>query len=382
MTDEIIYFDNGATSWPKPEEVVEAMNDYMTSVGASPGRSGHRKAFDAARIVFEAREAVAELFNVRDSRNVVFTPNATGALNMAIKGIVNPDDHIITTSMEHNSVIRPLTYLQENQSVSFTMVGNNDHGDFDIDKFRNSFTDKTKLVVMNHGSNVSGRILPIQNIGEICRENGVVLVVDAAQSAGTVDIDMARDNIDILAFTGHKSLFGPQGTGGLCINGDIDIRPMLHGGSGSKSELDHHPDFMPDKLEAGTLNTVGIAGLLAGIEYINVVGLGNIIKKEREMTRILIDGLRQIDNVVVYGLGSDERLPVISFNISGMRPSDVGYRLDKDYHIMTRVGLHCAPHAHRTIGSFPDGTVRFSLSYMNSLEQIEKVLEAVKEIAK
>lgn len=381
MNEEIIYFDNGATSWPKPKEVVEAMNGYMTSIGASPGRSGHRKAFDAARIVFEARETIAEFFNIDDSRNVVFTANATQSLNMAIKGIVKDGDHIITSSMEHNSVVRPLTFLKENSSLDFSMIGNDPKGNFDIEQFKKAFTVKTKLVVVNHGSNVTGRIAPIAEIGRICREKGVLFLIDGAQSAGTVDIDMVRDNIDILAFTGHKSLFGPQGTGGLCINGDINIRPMLQGGSGSKSELDHHPEFMPDKLEAGTLNTVGIAGLLAGIEFINDIGLKNVINKEREMTKRLFEGLSQIKNVIVYGTDLDDKLPVISFNIKGMRPSDVGYELDKDYHIMTRVGLHCAPHAHRTIGTFPDGTVRLSLSYMNNMDQVETVVNAVREIA-
>ncbi|MFC1595861.1 aminotransferase class V-fold PLP-dependent enzyme [Candidatus Margulisiibacteriota bacterium] len=381
-TKDYIYFDNAATSWPKPDAVINAMNSYMREIGASPGRSGHTMAVDASRIVFETREAVADFFNVPDSANVVFTASATHALNIAIKGILNEGDHVIVSALEHNSVMRPLRQLEEERQISVSILSAGPDGSFDPDKLYKTFRPNTRLAVINHGSNVTGSIAPLAAIGALCREHSVPLLVDTAQTAGAVPLNMVRDNIDLLAFSGHKALLGPQGTGGLCINSDLEIRPLLTGGSGSQSEHDQHPNFMPDRLEAGTQNAVGLAGLLAGLNYLANFGLKQIRATEQALVTRLLTGLSEIKSVNLYGPGPEQmRLPVISFNIEGKQPSQVGLELDQQYGIMCRIGLHCAPNAHRAVGTFPAGTVRLSPGYFNTPEQVDKTLEAVRKIA-
>ncbi len=378
----MIYLDNAATSRPKPPEVIQAMNDFLNDVCANSGRSGHRLAIQASRIVYEAREAIAELFNVADPLRVVFTMNATESLNLAMRGSLYPGDHVITSSMEHNSVMRPLRAL-EAQGVEVTVLQCSEQGFLypgDVDK---AIEPHTKMVVINHGSNVTGSLAPVEEIGLITRECGLFFVLDAAQTAGAYPIDTQKMNVDLLAFTGHKSLCGPPGTGGLYIREGVRLEPLKWGGTGSRSEEEYQPDFLPDMYESGTPNLVGIAGLGAGIQFVMREGVKAIRKRERDLTQRLIDGLLDISGVIVYGdLNADHQIGVVSFNIVGVSQSDIGLRLDEEYEIMCRVGLHCAPAAHKTIGTFPDGTVRFGLGTFTTKEEIDMAIQAVRNLAK
>ncbi|MFH1777481.1 MAG: aminotransferase class V-fold PLP-dependent enzyme [Candidatus Omnitrophota bacterium] len=377
----IIYADNAATTWPKPQCVIGAMRNFFFNVGASPGRSGHRMSLNSAQILFAAREEIADFFGLNNSQNVIFTLNATYALNIAIKGILKKGAHVIVSSFEHNSVIRPLTYLKEREKISITRIPQDSRRQFALKAFEQSFRANTQLVIINHASNVTGAIMPVKKIGQICKKKKVPLLVDAAQTAGAIPINVKDEAIDLLAFTGHKSLMGPQGTGGLCIAG-CQPQTLFHGGTGSYSEQESHPDFMPDRLEAGTPNIIGIAGLRAGIQYLKDTGIDTIVKKERLLAEKLVNGLRACKNVMVCGTDTlEERLPILSFNIKGKRADEVGVRLDKEFNIMTRVGLHCAPAAHKAIGTFPHGTVRISLSFMNTEDSADRIISAVRTIA-
>jgi cysteine desulfurase family protein len=381
----MIYFDNAATSWPKPPRVLEAMSNFMTEVGGSPGRSAHRLSIEAGRIVYEAREVLARLFNVTDPLRVVFGLNATEALNLALQGVLRAGDHVVTSSMEHNSVMRPLRALEETGQVEITVVPCSSQGFLDPGDLESALRSNTRMIVLNHASNVVGSVLPVGEAGSIARRHGALLLVDAAQTAGAYSLDMNSMGIDLLAFTGHKALFGPQGTGGLCMGQRVavaDIEPVKRGGTGSRSEREEQPEFLPDMCESGTPNTVGLAGLLAGAEYVIHEGVERIRAGEVELTRRLMAGLLEIPGVTVYG-GHDAELQTanVSFNIEGLAPSEVGLTLDEDYEVMSRVGLHCAPAAHRTIGTFPVGTVRFSLSYFNTTDEVDEALMAVRRIA-
>ena len=376
-----VYLDNSATSWPKPPTVVKAISDYLNEYGGSPGRSGHSFSLRAAREVFETRELIAELFNARSSERVIFTANATHALNIALKGILKKGDHVIITSMEHNSMIRPLRYLENQGLIELSIVNCDSKGSINIENLINCFKPNTKLVATIHGSNVTGTLQPIRQIGNICKNNNVLYLIDAAQSAGFANIDMQQDNIDILAFTSHKKLYGPPGIGGLCINNDIAIETLIHGGTGSKSEMEIHPEFYPDRLEAGTGNTVGVVGLKAGIQFILDKGIDKLRIKQTELTNYFIKQLQEINEVILYGINSDEdRLPIVSMNIKNIIPSDLAYKLDNEFEIMVRAGLHCSPLAHKTIGTFPQGTVRFSIGSFNTEEEINYTIEAIKRI--
>jgi cysteine desulfurase / selenocysteine lyase len=376
-----IYLDNSATSFPKPPAVVQAMSDYINYYGASPGRSAHALSVRAAREVFETRELLAEFFNLDNSERVIFSANATLALNIAIKGVLKQGDHAIISHMEHNSVHRPLKYLERNGIIELSVAQCNNAGFIDLEHFSSLVRPNTKLAAIIHGSNVAGTVQPIREIGKICRQHEVVFLVDAAQTSGFINIDMHQDYVGILAFTGHKKLYGPPGIGGLCIHKDVQIDTFIHGGSGSHSELDVHPAFYPDRLEAGTPNTVGIIGLKAGLEYAMKKGLENIRHLQLGLTQHLIHELKNLDNVYVYGPdGIENRLPLVSINIKNMPPSELSQLLDKQYGIMTRSGLHCSPLAHKTIGSFPQGTTRFSIGAFNTEEDINYAINAVKEI--
>jgi len=385
MEKKIIYFDNAATSYPKPEEVTEAMVHFSKEIGASPGRSGHRLAVEAGRIVFEARERISQLFGIKDSSRVVFGLNATEGINQGLKGLLRPGDHVITSSMEHNSVMRPLRAMM-NEGLEVSILPCTREGFLAPSGVKKAFRKNTKMVVLNHASNVVGSLQPLAEIGEVCRRQGVLFFVDAAQSAGAVPIDMEREKIDLLAFTGHKALFGPQGTGGLVLGERVDEKelvPVKRGGTGSRSEQEEHPDFLPDLCESGTPNAVGLAGLLAGLEFVMKVGIEKIRRHEKRLTERLLRGLLQTAGVTVYGPGTAERqLATVSFNIQGIAPSEVGLRLDEEFGILCRVGLHCAPAAHRTLGTFPEGTVRFGLSYLNREEEIDEAIQAVVRIAR
>jgi len=377
----MIYFDNAATSWPKPGIVTRAMSDFMDNVGANPGRSGHRLSVEAGRIVLDAREKVAKLFGLDDPMRVVFGLNATDALNLGLRGILDKGDHVITGGMEHNSVMRPLRELQR-EGVELSIVPANREGFIDPIDVSRAMKPNTRLVVMNQASNVVGSLIPTDQIGRIAHNGGALFLVDAAQTAGCYPIDIERDGIDLLAFTGHKSLLGPQGTGGLVISERVDIselRPVRTGGTGSRSEHEVQPDFLPDKYESGTMNTVGLAGLAAGVSFILNETVERIRDKDVELTRRLINGLSGVDGIVVYGsLEAVKQTSTVSVNVENGSPSSVGLALDEEHDIMCRVGLHCAPSAHRSIGTFPDGTVRLAMGYFNTEEEVDAVIRALK----
>ena len=378
-----IYLDNAATSWPKPAAMLQAMNDFNANIGANPGRSGHRLSTDAARVIYDAREGLATLLGVDDPQQLIFTKNATECLNTTLQGLLRPGDHVVTTSMEHNSVMRPLRALEE-QGVELGVVPCDDTGDISLDDLAAAIRKNTRLIVMTHASNVTGTILPVAQVAELTHERGLLLCVDAAQTAGCVPLDVLHDQIDLLAFSGHKSLLGPQGTGGFYIRKGLEgqIRPLSYGGTGSRSEFEEHPSFMPDRFEAGTPNTIGIAGLGAGAAYVAAMGIPAIRAKEITLTGILMEGLKAIRGVKVYGPSDPaRRTAVVSFNVGGISPSDLAFQLDERFNIMARSGLHCAPSAHRTIGTFPEGTVRFSLSPHTTPDEVTTAIEAVKTLA-
>jgi cysteine desulfurase family protein len=383
MNRDIIYFDNAATSWPKPPETTAAMQNYLQNIGGSPGRSGHRLSVEAARIVYDTREKLAQLFNVADPLRIVLTRNATEGLNIAVFGFLKPGDHVITSGMEHNSVMRPLRAM-EAKGVGITVVPCDCDGLLDPVNIVKAIKKNTKAILITNASNVTGTVMPVSDIGRIAREHGLVFCVDAAQTAGCYPIDVAEMNIDLLAFTGHKALFGPSGTGGLYIREGLEksIEPICVGGTGSRSEVEEQPDFMPDRFEAGTPNTVGIAGLKAGVEFVLSKGVAQIKNREEKLVKLFIEGVSDLPGIILYGQKSAEpRTPVVSFNIAGMDPAAAALELDEQFGIMSRSGLHCAPAAHKTIGTYPMGTVRFSFSCFNTEEQIISSIEALREIS-
>ncbi|PKN69097.1 MAG: cysteine desulfurase [Deltaproteobacteria bacterium HGW-Deltaproteobacteria-12] len=380
----MIYFDNAATSWPKPPEVSAAMQKYMRKIGANPGRSGHRLSVDAARIIYDTREKLAQLFNVVDPIRIVLTKNATEALNIAILGFLKPGDHVITSSMEHNSVMRPLRAM-EARGVGITIIPCDKAGLIDPADIASAIKKDTRAIFITHASNVTGGGMPVSDIGRIAREHGLVLCVDAAQTAGSYPIDVTEMNIDLLAFTGHKSLFGPSGTGGLYIREGLEksIGPLCIGGTGSRSEVEEQPDFMPDRYEAGTPNIVGITGLQAGVDFVLSTGIDQIKSKEDSLVKTFIEGIENLPGIIIYGqMSIGRRIPVVSFNIAGMDPAVVALELDERFKIMSRSGLHCAPSAHKTIGTYSMGTVRFSFSCFNTQEQVVRAVEALKKISR
>ncbi len=380
----MIYLDNAATSWPKPPGVAEAMLHFLQHIGANPGRSAHRQAIAAGRVVYEAREAVAQLFNAPDPLHVVFGANVTEALNLALYGYLRPGDHVITSSMEHNSVMRPLRAL-EHTGVQLTVVSCTPEGFLDPADVEVAIRPNTVLIALNQASNVVGTLLPVAEVAAIARHHGLILLVDAAQTGGAYPVNMQADGIDLLAFTGHKSLYGPMGTGGLIIGERVDIerlKPIKRGGTGSRSEQEEQPDFLPDMCESGTPNAVGLAGLTAGIKWVIAQGVDTIRAHEVALTRQLIAGLQAIPGVTVYGgQEADRQTATVSFNITDKSPAEVGLRLDKEHNVMCRVGLHCAPAAHKTIGTFPVGTVRFGMAALSTSKEVQTALAAVRVLA-
>lgn len=376
----MIYLDNAATSFPKPEIVYEAVLDNMKNYGANPGRSGHKLALEAGRTIYKGRELVCRLFNIDDPMQIIFVSNATDALNLAIKGVLNQGDHVITTSMEHNSVLRPIKAMEAN-GVENTIVQCDNRGALDPQLIREAIKTNTKLIVTTHASNVTGTIMPIEEIGEIAKEHGILFLVDAAQTAGVYDIDVEKFHIDLLATAGHKGLMGPQGTGILYIKEGVEVRHFKEGGTGSKSQELLQPLMLPDRYESGTPNTPGIAGLAAGIEFILEEGLDKIRKHEEGLTQYFIEGLKKIPEIKIYGVqDAAKQAAVISINIGDEDSSEIGYVLDKVFDIGVRPGLHCAPMAHKTIGTFEQGALRFSIGYFTKKEEINAALEALKNI--
>lgn len=375
-----IYLDNAATSFPKPEKVYKAVEHALVHIGVAPGRGGYRRGIEATRLVFEAREAIAQLFGIGDSSRVVFTHSATESINLAIGGLLQPGDHVVTTTMEHNSLVRPL-HRAAQSGVEVTWVEGDRSGFVDSRKIGEAIRPNTRLVALSHCSNVTGVIQPIEEIGPLAREAGALFLVDAAQSAGCLPIDVNEMRIDLLAAPGHKALYGVQGTGFLYIAEGVELTPLLVGGSGGHSAGPEQPDAMPERFESGTLNTPGIAGLKAGVEFIRETGVDRIRGRESALVGQLLEGLRDMPGVAVHGPDAPEkRGSVVSFTVEGFDPSRIGFRLDQDYDICVRVGLHCAFSAHKTIGTFPAGTVRVSPGYFNSEGDIEDFLKALREI--
>lgn len=368
------YFDNSATSSPKPERVLRALDLSVREYNANPGRAGHRKAVETGRKIYEVREKIAQFFNVKNSLNIAFTANATEALNFAIKGGIPEKSHVITTNFEHNSVLRPLFYMRDEKEVKLTFVNT-------YDEIEKNITSETKAVVINHISNVNGTVQDIDVIGKICKKYNLLFILDASQSAGYSYIDMEKYNIDILCLTGHKSLFGIQGIGAICLKDGVEIRPLLEGGTGSFSKLLRQPKEMPELLEAGTLNTPGIMSLGAGIDFINEIGLDKIREHENRLSGRFLSGLKDIEKIKVYKSLTNEQGPVISLNIDGVDSGDLAQILDEEFGIFVRSGFHCAPLAHKTIGTYEQGAVRFSFGYFNTYEEIEFVLSVLKNIA-
>ena len=387
LKDKVIYFDNAATSFPKPECVTQAVIQYMTQIGANPGRSGHKLSIEAGQIVFKARKSIATLFGLKNSMHVIFTSNATEALNIAIKGILQEGDHAITTSMEHNSTIRPLHELEKETFISLSIVQADKTGILDPNKIRKAITVKTKAVILNHASNVIGCIQPIREIGKICKEKGVIFIVDCAQSAGVVPIDINRDNIDILAFAGHKGLYGPTGTGGMVIADGFDykkIKPLKYGGTGSLSNKIDQPDFLPDRFESGTLNVAGLSGLLAGSGYIQkkTGGIEAILSHKSKLQNYFIQQAEMfVQDFICYSSSNLPSAGVVAFRLNKFSISDTAQILSDKYGIMCRQGLHCSPLAHQTIGTFPEGTLRFGFGIFNAEEEIDTAVQALKSIS-
>ena len=377
----MLYFDNAATSFPKPAAVWEAMEHCMKNLGGSPGRGAHRGAVDVSRVVFESRQVLRRFFNVPDSRQLIFTAHATQSLNLALFGLLKEGDHVVTTSVEHNAVVRPLRHLEKNRSVTVTFVACSPTGELDPGDVEKAITPSTRLIAVNHASNVTGTVLPVPQIGVIARDHGLTYLVDAAQTAGSWPIDVQTSYIDLLAFTGHKGLLGPTGTGGLYIRKGLELEPLIHGGTGSRSDLEEQPPFLPDRFESGTLNAAGIAGLGAAAGFIMETDLDCIMLRKAELTRLLIQRLWELPGVTVYGTADPlSSTAVVSINVAGIDASEVERLLDARYGISVRSGLHCAPQAHRTIGTFPEGTVRLSPGYFTTEEDIDCAVEALKEI--
>lgn len=376
----MIYLDNAATTFPKPQEVYDEVMRYMKEYGANPGRSGHRLALEAGRAIYNTRELLSEMFNIKNPMDIVFTCNGTDGLNTAIKGILKPGDHVISSTMEHNSVLRPLKAL-EKIGVELTIVQCNKEGFIDLKDIEKSIKANTKAIITTHASNVTGTIFPIKEIGEIAKKNNIIYIVDAAQTAGLYDIDVDAMNIDVLVCPGHKSLLGPQGTGVMYIGENVCIDCIKQGGTGSASESLVQPDIMPDKFESGTPNTPGIAGLGRGVKFIMDTGMQTMREHEEKLTQYFLDELSKIKEVIVYGpKDSKKQAPTVSINIKGADSSEVGYILDSEFDIAVRTGLHCAPLAHETVGTLESGTIRFSIGYFNTKQDIDRAIEAIKSI--
>ncbi|TFG59376.1 MAG: aminotransferase class V-fold PLP-dependent enzyme [Spirochaetales bacterium] len=376
------YFDNAATSFPKPKSVIQAMEQYFLNCGANPGRSGHRLAVEAGRMIMKTREMLAELFNIRDSSHLVFTGNATEGLNTVFNGLLKKGDHVVTSSMEHNSVLRPLNALK-GKGVDVTVVPADTEGIIYVSEISEAVTRKTKLVCVTHASNVTGAITDITDLGRVCREKKVRFMVDAAQTAGAIPVDVEAMNIDYLAFSGHKGLLGPQGTGGLYMRDPGDLSPLMCGGTGSLSDQETQPDFLPDRFESGTRNVIGIAGLGAALEYLREEGVDNIMQRDRRYVGLMLDELRSVPGITVYGRKDPlAQTAVLSLTFDGLSSSEAGDILDKRFNIAVRIGLHCAPSAHRTIGTFPEGTVRFSWGPFTRERDIFRAVKSIKTLAR
>lgn len=378
----MIYFDNASTSYPKPKKVAEAVANAINNFGNS-SRGIYKISLDASRQVNDARELISKFFGLENSMNCVFTENVTGSINAVVATIIEEDDHVITTKLEHNSVIRPL--YQRNCEMSF--MENDKSGAIDYENLEKLLRKNTKAVVCTHGSNVLGNVLNTKIVGEFCRKNDILFILDVAQTAGVIPINMEREKIDIVMFTGHKSLLGPQGVGGICIGNRAEkyVKPYKSGGSGSHSFSKTHPNKLPTCYETGTLNTPAIAGLCEGINFINEKGIENIYEYEMKLTKMFYDGIANIENIKIYGddkFDKYSKCPIISFNIGGYDSSEISLELHETYDIATRSGVHCSPLVHEYMNTQETGMVRFSFSSFNTIEEIEEGVRAINEISK
>jgi cysteine desulfurase / selenocysteine lyase len=383
MTDRLVYLDNAATTFPKPPEVLREMVETYARIGASPGRSGHDLAAQAGLLVDQARAQVARFFGAPDPTRVVFAANASDALNTVIQGLVRPGDHVIATRLDHNSVLRPLHHLAERGTITYDLAPFDGRGFVDPDAIAGLVRPNTRAVVMCHGSNVLGTIQPVAEIGRLCAERGLPLIVDAAQSAGQVPIDMTGLGIAALAFTGHKALYGPSGIGGLVLRPDLDVATTRFGGTGMDSASLVHSQAYPLRLELGTLNLLGVIGLSLGLAFVEHLGIADLHRQEMELLTRLRDGLAANPAITLY-CAEDlaGHLPVMTATVAGIHPQDVGAILDGDFGIAVRVGVHCAPLVHRDLGTLERGAVRFSLGVFNTRDEIDLAIEAMTVIAR
>jgi cysteine desulfurase family protein len=378
----MIYLDNAATSFPKPPRVVKAFAQYCNDVGANPGRASYSLAREANAIIDRTRQSLAELLGNVDPSQLIFTPSATVALNLALKGLLKAGDHVLTTSMEHNSMMRPLHSLKK-LGVDHSQIPCSPLGELDPADIPPLIRSQTRLIALIHASNVTGGLMPVAEVGKIAKERGILVLLDAAQTIGLIPIDPAKLNIDLLAAPGHKSLLGPMGTGFLYVKQDLDLEPLWEGGTGTQSESLKQPTTWPERYESGTCNAPGLAGLAAGIAEVKELGLEAISGHDLRLRSILSDGLDQIPGITQYGpTDRQQSAATLSFNVQELDCSEVAHILDKVYAIAVRSGLHCAPAAHRTIGTFPHGTVRVSVGPYNTEEEIHTLIRAVAEIVR
>jgi len=381
----MIYLDNAATTYYKPEKVISAVCDAMRTMGNS-GRGVNGISLNTSRKIYETREKLCNFFNGESPKQIVFTANATDSLNIAINGLLTENDHVITTQAEHNSVLRPL-YLLEEKGMKITFLKPDEIEKPNISDMKKYILPNTKAFICTHGSNLTGNISDIEKIGEFCKNNNLIFIVDASQTAGAIPVDIRKNNIDILCFTGHKGLMGPQGTGGLYVRKGINLRQTKVGGSGIHTYDRKHPDFMPERLEAGTLNGHGIAGLNSAIDFINKTGIRNIHKKETDLMWKFYDNIKNIKNIKIYGTFFNskneriDRLPIVSINIGDIDSAEICDILNIEHNIITRAGGHCAPLMHKALGTQEQGAVRFSFSYFNSEKDIENAVNALKKIS-
>lgn len=375
----MIYFDNAATTVRKPKQVAQAVAEAINSLG-NAGRGGHEATLDASRMIFDTRKKLAEFFHAENPKQLAFTSNATESLNLVIKGTLKKGDHVITTQLEHNSVLRPL-YEMEDRGVELSIISSDQKGCIDIQDFERGIRKNTRMIICTHGSNLTGNLLDIEKIGSIARKHQILFCVDASQTAGVIPIDVQKMNIDFLCFTGHKSLLGPQGTGGVYVREGIRLSPLKSGGSGVLTYSRSHPPQMPTALEAGTLNGHGIAGLSAAIDYLNKTGIDAIRKKEMELMRRFYDGVKEISGVKIYGdFDTEIRCPIVALNLGNYDSAQVGDELFMTYHIAVRPGAHCAPLMHQALGTVGQGAVRFSFSHYNTEEEVDFAVKAIKEL--
>ena len=379
-----IYLDNASTTFPKAPTVATAMSDYITNRGININRGSYALAYDVEDIIYTTRQRLHPLFNGHDPAHVIFTQNVTMSLNMVIKGLLKAGDHVLVSSMEHNAVMRPLTQLLD-KGITFDTIPCDSTGSIQMDSIEPLIRPNTVALIINHASNVCGTIQPLESIGPICKAHNLQFIVDAAQTAGVIPIDVKACHIDALCFTGHKGLLGPQGIGGIILTKEMaqNLTPLIAGGTGSFSHLETMPTHMPDAFESGTLNLPGIIGLNEGLAYIESQGMENIHNHELALTQAFLEGLQSIDGINIVGKQNiQDRTAVVSITIDGMDPANIAYELESTYHIMTRVGLHCAPRAHQTLRTYPEGTVRFSFGYANTHKDVESALSALNTIVK